>query len=498
MRNPIPGPRFPLITRLQAIYHDLRGNGAQHLDKLHQKYGPIVQTGPKRLSVGDASGLRDVYLLPRRLDRPAPLSVLHNYGSENLVSTVDGDLHQDRRGPLRNVFAVGAIESERVQGGIANAVKHLIERLDAHAGADSEPVDLRPLLRAALQDAMSVVVYGHDNALSVQKDEKQRVAMKIDNEWQRTRFFNMWTLIDFYLPGLALQLHRARLAPKTAYGYVPKDIYMNKVGRRALERLRDPSYRENGADTDTMIFRLVSKFQSEGPSAALPSDEYILSDCLDHFWAGVITTLDALLPTIEHLSQPENQQRQQRLRQELHSAMDDDHLGPKELSRTLKALPYLDAVLRESIRLRPPIPVALERRVSAREGSIVVHGREVPEGWNVSAAASVLHHSQNVFEKPEEWCPERWLVEGSDESEMRKERARVMKRHFFAFGSGSRMCIGVNVAWSIMRQVIAAIYGGMETRVDKGLKQKTRLGREWKVMVRLRNIGSGRKSQMEH
>ncbi|KAH7000771.1 hypothetical protein EDB80DRAFT_724449 [Ilyonectria destructans] len=38
-----------------------------------------------------------------------------------------------------------------------------------------------------------------------------------------------------------------------------------------------------------------------------------------------------------------------------------------------------------------------------------------------------------------------------------------MNRHFFAFGSGPRMCVGINVAWAVMRATIAGIYGKYET-----------------------------------
>lgn len=45
-----------------------------------------MQIAPNQISVDSADGIRDVFAVTRRLDRPEPLPVLHLYGSENLVS----------------------------------------------------------------------------------------------------------------------------------------------------------------------------------------------------------------------------------------------------------------------------------------------------------------------------------------------------------------------------------------------------------------------------
>ena len=109
----------------------------------------------------------------------------------------------------------------------------------------------------------------------------------------------------------------------------------------------------------------------------------------------------------------------------------------------LKHLSYLDAVIRETLPLNPPIPSSMTRMVSVREGSLHVYGYEVPAGWVASASPYTVGRSGQVFGREEMWLPERWLGEiGGDGAVREKDKThmRDVKRHFFAFGAGPRMC----------------------------------------------------------
>ena len=62
----------------------------------------------------------------------------------------------------------------------------------------------------------------------------------------------------------------------------------------------------------------------------------------------------------------------------------------------------------------------------------------IPPGVRVSCFAWCLHRNGAVYPNPEEWLPGRWLGDPADREEMEK--------WFWAFGSGSRSCMGRNVA----------------------------------------------------
>lgn len=125
---------------------------------------------------------------------------------------------------------------------------------------------------------------------------------------------------------------------------------------------------------------------------------------------------------MHELSLPRSQHIQQRLHEELrsspHAKLDD--------------LRYLDAVVKEGLRLFPPIPMSLPRYVP-KDGR-TISGYELPAGTIVSCQAYSLHLlNETVFENAHAFSPDRWMT---TEGELDRNRL------FFAFASGGRGCIG--------------------------------------------------------
>jgi cytochrome P450 len=107
--------------------------------------------------------------------------------------------------------------------------------------------------------------------------------------------------------------------------------------------------------------------------------------------------------------------------------------------KALDALPTLHAVLMETLRLHAALPGPLPRQTPYPYCQIGPY--RLPGGVRIAALAHTLHRNENVFPEPERFDPTRWLGHDIDE-ETRKER----NRHFSAFSSGGRMCIGSNFA----------------------------------------------------
>jgi hypothetical protein len=111
-------------------------------------------------------------------------------------------------------------------------------------------------------------------------------------------------------------------------------------------------------------------------------------------------------------------------------------------AKALDALPLLHAVVWETLRLHPAIPGPQPRVTPALGCRLGPEGNSywIPGGMRVSASAGILHANEHVFEKAEEWRPERWLDAEGD------EKRKDMDRWFWAFGSGGRMCVGSHLA----------------------------------------------------
>lgn len=124
--------------------------------------------------------------------------------------------------------------------------------------------------------------------------------------------------------------------------------------------------------------------------------------------------------------------------------------------RSLECLPYLHAVIKESLRLRGAVATP-NPRLTPRGTTIALGDHfKIPSGVRISTYAWCLHRNEHVFPNAEAFSPERWL-------DRDKATAEQMERWFWAFGSGSRMCLGRNLAMEMIRYVVVAIYTHFET-----------------------------------
>ena len=109
-------------------------------------------------------------------------------------------------------------------------------------------------------------------------------------------------------------------------------------------------------------------------------------------------------------------------------------------AQSLDILPLLDSIVRETLRLHTPVPGPQPRVVPSSSEPVAIGGYTgIPGGTIVSSSAFSLHRIADVYPNPDEWLPERWLNPDRSNSE-------AMKRLFWAFGSGGRMCLGSNLA----------------------------------------------------
>jgi cytochrome P450 len=115
-------------------------------------------------------------------------------------------------------------------------------------------------------------------------------------------------------------------------------------------------------------------------------------------------------------------------------------------------LPYLNAVLEESLRRYPPVPSLLAR--VAVEDDTVISGVHVSKGVLVSVHQSSSYWTARNFARPHEFLPERWLPEAKEPgSEFYHDNRAVLQ----PFSTGPRNCVGRNLAYVEMRLVVSKL-----------------------------------------
>jgi cytochrome P450 len=195
----------------------------------------------------------------------------------------------------------------------------------------------------------------------------------------------------------------------------------------------------------------IEKEEKRGSESALRNETLkypelsIASEMIDHLAAGHETSGITLTYLSWQLSQ--NLSLQVALRKELLTLSPNMLLSSDSLaqnipnSKDLDALPLLHAILMETLRLRAAIPGGQPRMTPypvCTLGKFVI-----PGGVRVGAQAHSIHRNKDAFPDPDRWDHTRWLDRENGYSE---EQRRERDRHFWAFSSGGRMCVGSNFA----------------------------------------------------
>ncbi|KAF9557276.1 cytochrome P450 [Agrocybe pediades] len=127
-----------------------------------------------------------------------------------------------------------------------------------------------------------------------------------------------------------------------------------------------------------------------------------------------------------------------------------DHRLPAFSDRS--SLPYIDAVMSETFRWGCPVPLSIPHRLMEDD---VYDGKLIPKGSLIFANIWAMVRDEKLYPKPEEFMPERFLV---DMDEQTKKR---MNPRNFVFGFGRRRCPGANLVeqsvWILIASMIATL-----------------------------------------
>jgi hypothetical protein len=411
-KSKIPGPKLFALTKWRLALEDYRGTRTTTINLLHLKYGPIVRIGPNEVHCNSLNALRTIYGAGSGFERTYFYRMFDVYGKQNLFTLHTVKEHSDRKKLVANAYS---------------------------KSFGDQPHEIFSSLHYFSLDAITHFLYGsnYGGTSALSGDVRDRALL--NDIVDPTRRYLSWFAV--HLPTFTKWLYtRDGLVERILTPWLPmqKPTTYTGIRKHALDAFqsfqsaveKEPSI----ASTDsTIVSRLWASHESvKGSSSNSLSSLDIASECADHLLAGIDTTADTLMFLVWALSRPQNLHIQKRLAEEVRAIPQDLVEDGVPKLDVIDKLPYLDAVIRETLRLYAPLPASEPRSINS---PCSIDGYTIPAGTVVNMSPYSLHRNAEVFPEPLKFDPDRWLGQ--------TEQVALMNRWFWAFSSGGRMCIGL-------------------------------------------------------
>ncbi|KAK9236361.1 cytochrome P450 [Lipomyces kononenkoae] len=440
----IPGPAITAFTDVWILINTYFERRNRLIHELHHKYGPVVRLSPHEVSVSDPGYIKAIYI--NNYDKSKFYFLFDNYGVTNAFSAIEKQAHAPKRRVMHQFYSKSAVTAATVERCIRTRLDRSSQYFE-QSHKENKAIDVLRLFRSIAMDVVTAFQFGADHGTDFIRDPIQRDLILGKYKVQAKSWF-----IGPYLPSLAKYI-----TPKS---FVESITFTDQWN---LDNMR-----RSGLPPDSAAKKLIDGGFSEMEAA---------SEIADHVVAGHETTAVALTYLCWHVAK--HPEIQAKLNAEIRAACgpSDDGRTPSSVLpafKDLDRLPYLAAVLQETLRLYAPIP-ASEPRVVPASGmwyspSSSEYGSKesrvfIPGGAVISMQPWTLHRDPSVFPDPDKFDPERWIDSDS-------ETLHKMNRSFMTFGAGIRMCVGMNLAMEDLKFVTAFIFSkyavklGAETTDD--------------------------------
>ncbi|GLT91004.1 hypothetical protein SLE2022_089140 [Rubroshorea leprosula] len=240
---------------------------------------------------------------------------------------------------------------------------------------------------------------------------------------------------------------------------------LDKIFDRIIEqRLK---YGDEEENKDFLQFLL--KLKDEGDPKTPFTMTHLRALLMDMVVGGSDTSSNSIEFTMaEILNHPEVLRKVQ---EELDAVVGRDNIVEES---HIHKLPYLLAIMKESLRLHPVLPLMVPRCPSQ---TCTVGGYTIPKGSRVFVNVWAIHRDPSIWENPLEFNPDRflnsnWDFSGSD-------------FRYLPFGSGRRICAGIAMAERMVLYSLATLLHSFDWKFPED--EKPKIADKFGIVLKLKN-----------
>ncbi|CAI5496151.1 unnamed protein product [Closterium sp. Naga37s-1] len=303
--------------------------------------------------------------------------------------------------------------------------------------------------------------------------EGEKVIAMVDETFQVMGTFNLADFVPWLSPLDPQRIYwRAkRLKPNT-------DGFLYACIEERSEMLKKQG---EGEEAERVMVDALLEMEGEGEDRVTRKDMMLL--CMDMMNAGTDTTAKtvewALAELARHPAMLERLQAEVDAAHAKSAAVGDGmgKQGEENASLPVQEMPYLQAVIKETLRHHPPVPLLIPHMTTA---SVAIGGYTIPSNTIIQINGWGLAHDPTVWTNPDEFDPSRFLVPSAPD---------VTGQDFcvLPFGSGRRGCVGLNLGMDLSARMLANFIHRFSLKLPENVVKSggVDLGEEFSLTVAL-------------
>ncbi|KAK3388671.1 cytochrome P450 [Sordaria brevicollis] len=442
---------------------------------LAEKYGPLVRFGPDQVLCTDLESILRITSVRSNYRKSDWYDLARMGDDDNLLSMTDKERRKERRkkvAPAYNGKGAGS-HTFSIEAGLDRALTawtELIDRKYLASGPIFQPFDIAQSVHFYALDSLGEIAYSQSLGY-IANDKDMNDVLKINEATLPWMYLlNNHHFFFKLLRKWPFSLLLPRAGDKAGLGAI-----MGHTTSIIDQRLALSSSEKKVPLPDDMLQSFISHHLTRPE---------LQEEVTVQLFAGSDTVANGIRLCLLHLFSSPRIYR--KLQAELDSAYPFPSVsssspgpsGPENRTpipvATCLGLPYLQAVLRESLRILPPVATGGFYKDVSPSGDTVM-GFDLPPGTKVATGAAIyaMCHSRAIFgEDADVFRPERWLEaeeaarlessgkgkrEGTGMGEAGKRLKEMEMTLGLIFGHGQFECVGKKLAMMQMNKVVAEL-----------------------------------------
>ncbi|KAI8623144.1 cytochrome P450 [Xylariaceae sp. FL1651] len=434
-----PGLKLAALTEYWYAFSWASGNYPHIMYAAHEKHGTVIRTGPNKLSFATVQAHHDIY-------GHKPLFRKSEWYTGGLPGGIVFE-----RDPIEHAHIRKALSPKSSILDLTKTIPKLVAGFHEDEKSQTVTIDVCRLFTMFTFDTIGMITMGKSfNSLSTNTLHPLAELMHMGAYAATLKPLRrrLWFFDQFI---------RLRSAEKDPAKLRAKHLAILRV---EIEQCAALGTAIDGGDIATRVLRQQTL-----------DENLLIANAVNLLIAGSETVATGLSNATFLLLQNEPclQQLKSEIRGTFSSEMDIT-------GDTTAKLPYLKAVIDETLRILPPSPFGQSRT----SPGATVDGLYIPPGVDVSVDIWSLQHSARYWKDPWTFRPERWIKgehDTADEKGGVEANLQDNKEAFQPFSEGPRACLGMGLTFLEMRIMLAKLVWLYDWELDsrsrdwlKGLK----------------------------